>query len=71
MADEGMSEDGAKSLAGVVRRVTGHDVKVRAEGGYFVVDVRRAVPDDVYTLRDDQDWQWLSKRTHAKGTIGR
>ena len=25
-----------------------------------------AVPGDVYTLRDDLDWQWLSKRTHAK-----
>jgi hypothetical protein len=66
MADKGMSEDAAKSLAGVVRRVTGHDVEVRAEDGSFVVDVRRAVPGDVYTLRDDQDWQWLSKRTHAK-----
>jgi len=39
-----MPEDEAKSLAGVVRRVTGHDVEVRAEDSFFVVDVRRADP---------------------------
>ena len=59
-----MTQAKAKSLAGVVRRVTGHDVEVRAEDSSFVVDVRRAVAGDSYTLRETQDWQWLSKRTH-------
>jgi len=61
-----MPEDLAKSLAVVVRRMTGHDVEVRAEDAYFVVEVRRTVSDSyagLYTLRDVQDWQWLSKRT--------
>ena len=65
-ADTGMAEAKAKSLAVVVRRMTGHDVEVRAEDAYFVVEVRRAMGDsygDLYTLRDRQDWQWLSKRT--------
>jgi len=65
-ADTSMSEAMAKSLAVVVRRMTGHDVEVRAEDAHFVVDVRRVMGDsyaDSYTLRDKQDWQWLSKRT--------
>jgi 16S rRNA U1498 N3-methylase RsmE len=62
MADEGMSEDEAKALAAMVRRVTGHDVEVQAEEAYFVVEVRRAVPGDSFTLRDGQDWQWLGRR---------
>ena len=67
-AEIGMSEDEAKWLAFVVRRVLGHDVEVRAEDAYFVVEVRRIVGDShagLYTLRDNQDWQWLSKRTRT------
>jgi len=64
----GMSENEAKSLAVVVRRVLGHDVEVRAEDAYFVVEVRRTLGDSyagLYRLRDNQDWQWLSKRTRT------
>lgn len=65
-ADVGMSEHKAKILAVRVRQVLGHDVEVRAEDAHFVVDVRRTVGSsyiDVYTLRDEQDWRYLSKRT--------
>ena len=65
-ASTGMSENEAKSLAVEVRRVTGYDVEVRAEQAHFVVEVRRTVGDSyagLYTLRDTQDWQWLSRRT--------
>jgi hypothetical protein len=61
-----MPEDLAKELAVVVRRMTGHDVEVRAEDAYFVVEIRRTVGDSyagTYVLREVQDWQWLSKRT--------
>jgi hypothetical protein len=64
-ANTNMSENKAKSLAVEVRRVTGYDVEVRAEEAHFVVEVRRAVGDSyagLYTLRDNQDWQWLSQR---------
>ena len=64
VADVGMSEDKARSLASAVQRATRHNVEVRAEAGYFVV-VYRAVPGDAYTLRDEQDWQWLSKRIRS------
>lgn len=65
MADEGMSEDQAKALADVVQRATGHDVEVQAEDGFFVVEVRRAIPGDVFTLRDEADWEWLEPQIHA------
>ena len=61
----GMTEARAKSLAVEVRRATGHEVEVRAQGAYFVVDVHRAVPGDWYILRGEEDWQWLSKRTRT------
>jgi len=65
MAKAGMSEDQAKSLASVVRRVTRHQVEVSPEAGSFVVVIFRAVPGDAYTFRDEQDWQWLVKRLHT------
>jgi 16S rRNA U1498 N3-methylase RsmE len=61
-----MTEEKAKVLAAEVRRVTGHNVEVCAEDGHFVVQVRRVVQGDCYTLRDDDDWQWLRKRTRHR-----
>lgn len=62
MADEGMSEGEAQALAVVVKGATEDGVEVRAEDAYFVVGVLRAVPGDSFTLRDEQDWQWLGPR---------
>ena len=64
MADAGMSEHQAQSLASVVRRVTRHQVAARPEAGYFVVVIYRAVPGDTYILRNERDWQLLCQRTH-------
>jgi hypothetical protein len=61
-ADEGMSEGEAKSLAIEVGRATEHDVEVLAADDDFVVKVRRALPGDSWTLRDEQDWQAFGPR---------
>ena len=57
-----MSEGEAQSLAVAVKQATQHEVEVCAEDAYFVVEVRRAVPGDSFTLRDEQDWEWLGPR---------
>jgi hypothetical protein len=62
MAEQGMSKDGAHALAAEVTQATRHVVEVLPEDDYFVVDVRRAVPGDSWTLRDEEDWRWLGPR---------
>jgi 16S rRNA U1498 N3-methylase RsmE len=57
-----MSEDEANALAVEISRTTGHDVEVLAEDDFFLVEVRRAVPGDSWTLRDEQDWQAFGQR---------
>ena len=59
--DVGMTEQEAEKLASVVRGATGFPVVVEPDGRWFAVVVTKD-HSDVYTLYDQEDWQWLAKQ---------
>jgi hypothetical protein len=56
-----MSLPEAQALAERVRAATPHTVSVEAEDPYFVVVVAKA-SGDTWTVRDEQDWDWMHDR---------
>ena len=59
-----MTQDEAQTLAERVRGETHHRVSVEAEDAYFVVVVIKG-SGDTWTVRDEQDWDWMRERITA------
>ncbi len=60
----GMSEGDAEALADRVRAFTADEVAVLADEDEVVVQVQTS--HGRYTLRDEDDWEWL--KTQIRGT---
>ncbi|MHA3703120.1 hypothetical protein ACXR2U_13155 [Jatrophihabitans sp. YIM 134969] len=63
--DAGMSREEASQLADQVRETTGlDDIEVGAQDGFYVVHVVTVSPGarNVFTLHDENDWDWLRPR---------
>lgn len=53
-----MNRERADCLAVPVRSSRRHEVRVVGDGNYFAVEVVRG-PQDIWTLYDESDWEWL------------